>query len=108
MRRIFSLIKDFVKTASTSHSVSRFQSAVLKSGKSSSSRKSLEVKLHYKLSSELVSVDVDEYTKSGHKHRKYELENISPSNFSRLEKMISKGQWGMFFAVVNKHRVKED
>jgi len=108
MRRLFYLLDNLIKTASTSHSVSRFHSAVLKAGKSNSSRKSLEIKLHHRQASGKVTVDVYEYTKSGHKHRRYELENISKPMFAKLEKMISSGSWGMFFAVVNKHRIKED
>lgn len=107
MRRLFSLLGTFIKTASTSQSVSRFQSAVLKSSRSKASRKSLEVKMHYKHGSELLTVDVDEYTKSGHKHRQYKLENIDKKMLTRLQKMISNGQWGMFFSVVNKHRIKD-
>ena len=107
MLRIFSLLNSLIKTASTSQSVSRFQSAVLKSSRSKNSRKSIEIKMHYRQSSEFLTVDVDEYTKSGHKHRQYELENIDKKMLARLQKMISNGQWGMFFSVVNKHRIKD-
>ena len=106
MKRIYS-IGSFNKFASTSQSISRFQSAVIKSSGGKSSRKTIEVKTHYKPSSNSVIVDVDEYTKSGHKHRNYTLNGVSSSLYKKIESLISKGRWGMFFGLVNKHRDKE-
>jgi hypothetical protein len=108
MHRIFELIINFTKTASTSHSVSRFQTALIKGSSPKSARKSIEVKIHYRQSHKQATVDVDEFTKAGHKHRCYELENIDRNVFKKMESLISKGHWGMFFALVNKHRIVSD
>lgn len=95
---------NLLKFASSSYCISRFQSAVNKGKNSKNSRKSIEVKTHYKSNSKKVSVDVDEFTKSGHKHRHYILENISQELYKKIESLISAGKWGMFFSIVNKYR----
>jgi len=105
MHRIFELISNFSKTASTSHSVSRFQTALIKGSNPKSARKSMEVKIHYRSGQKKATVDVDEFTRSGHKHRCYELEDVGRDVFKKMENLISKGHWGMFFAIVNKHRI---
>jgi hypothetical protein len=104
MIRIYEL-KETIKTASNISSVSRFYSAATKGIGSKHSKKSLEVKMQYKSQENKAVVDVFEYTKKGHKHRKYNLINIDYDLYKKIESLINGGKWNLFFAIVNKHRI---
>lgn len=103
MLRIYELQSN-IKIASNISSVSRFYSAATKSRNHKHLKKSIEVNMQYKSSLEKAVVDVFEYTKKGHKHRRYNLIGISHDLYKRIESLIKDGKWGLFFAIVNKHR----